>query len=231
MKIKHLFFDLDHTLWDFNKNAHETLTELYHELSLSDYFPSFTEFYTKYIEVNESLWDLYRKKLITKDSLRTIRFSQTFEYFDLHNVALAETLGNEYVRRGPYKSNLFPSCHEVLTDLKSRYHLHIITNGFEEVQAVKMKSSNLNQYFKEIITSEKAGVTKPHPQIFEYALTITGAKATESIMIGDNFEVDCLGAENHGIRAVYFNPEKTIQNKKVSYEIAHLKELLDCFSM
>ena len=151
MKIKHLFFDLDHTLWDFNKNAQETLTELYNELLLSDHFPSFIAFYTKYIEVNDSLWDLYRKKLITKASLRSIRFIRTFEYFDLYNVALAETLGNEYVRRGPYKSNLFPSCHEVLADLKSRYHLHIITNGFYEVQTVKMQYSNLNQYFIEKI--------------------------------------------------------------------------------
>jgi len=229
MKVTHIFFDLDHTLWDFNKNAVETLSELYSELNLGDHLPSFLEFYSKYIEVNESLWDLYRNKGITKASLRTVRFTETFKYFNIDNPSLAEDLGNEYVLRGPYKSHLFPACHEVLSDLKSKYNLHIITNGFEEVQAVKMATSNLTQYFNQIITSEKAGVTKPHSKIFEYALAAAGAKASESIMIGDNFEVDCLGAENVGIAAVYFNPDKLIQNKKVSYEIAHLKELIDLF--
>jgi putative hydrolase of the HAD superfamily len=229
MKIKHIFFDLDHTLWDFNKNAEETLSEIYEELNGSDFIPSFSAFYNTYIEVNERLWGLYRNKKISKASLRTTRFNETFESFNLFNPNLAQKFGDEYVRRGPYKSHLFPDCHKVLSYLKSRYQLHIITNGFEEVQAVKMQSSNLNQYFDQIITSEKAGVTKPHPQIFEYALAASGAKASESIMIGDNFEVDCVGAENSGIAAVYFNPDKLVQNKKVSYEVAHLKELLELF--
>jgi putative hydrolase of the HAD superfamily len=229
MKIKHIFFDLDHTLWDFNKNAEETLSEIYEELNGSDFLPSFSVFYNTYIEVNERLWDLYRNKKICKASLRTVRFNETFEYFNLFNPNLAQKFGDEYIRRGPYKSYLFPYCHEALSYLKSRYQLHIITNGFEQVQAVKMESSNLYQYFDQIITSEKAGVTKPHPQIFEYALAVTGAKASESIMIGDNFEVDCLGAEKLGIKAVHFNPEKIVQNKKVSYKIAHLKELLELF--
>ena len=229
MKIKHIFFDLDHTLWDFNKNAEETLSELYEEFNLSDFFPSFSEFHNTYIEINERLWDLYRNKKISKANLRTVRFNDTFEYFNLHEPNLANKIGNEYIRRGPYKSHLFPSCHETLSYLKSKYCLHIITNGFEEVQTVKMESSNLHQYFDQIITSEKAGVTKPHSQIFEYALVASGAIASESIMIGDNFEVDCVGAENNGISAVYFNPDKMVQNKKVSYRIAHLKELLELF--
>jgi len=224
MKIKHIFFDLDHTLWDFNKNAQETLSELYHELELGSFLPSFKEFYDQYIEVNEGLWDLYRNKEITKESLRTVRFVKTFQYFNIQNDSIANVLGNEYISRGPYKSNLFPFCHEVLAYLKSKYTLHIITNGFEEVQAVKMESSNLYQYFNQIITSEKAGVTKPHPQIFEYALKAANAIASDSIMIGDNFEVDCVGAEKSGKR-FDFNPDKIAQNKKVSYEVAHLKEL------
>ncbi len=229
MKIKHLFFDLDHTLWDFNKNSQETLLELYHEFDLGSILPSFKEFYTKYIEVNDHLWDLYRNRKITKESLRTIRFLKTFLFFEVDNNALAERLGNAYVHRGPYKSNLFPQCHEVLVYLKSKYSLHIITNGFEEVQAVKMQSSNLNQYFTHIITSEKAGVTKPNPQIFEYALSAAKANAAECIMIGDHIEVDCIAAEKLGIKAVHFNPNKLFTNKKVSYEIAHLKELIDLF--
>ena len=204
MKIKHVFFDLDHTLWDFNKNAEETLSELYQEFNLSDFLPSFSEFYNTYIDVNERLWALYRNKKISKANLRTVRFNETFEYFNLHKPNLAKKIGDEYIRRGPYKSHLFPYCHETLSYLKSKYCLHIITNGFEEVQTVKMESSNLHQYFDQIITSE-------------------------SIMIGDNFEVDCVGAEKSGIIAVHFNPDKIVGNKKVSYEIAHLKELLDLF--
>jgi len=110
MKIKHIFFDLDHTLWDFNKNAQETLSELYHELELGSFLPSFKEFYDQYIEVNEGLWDLYRNKEITKESLRTVRFVKTFQYFNIQNDSIANVLGNEYISRGPYKSNLFPFC-------------------------------------------------------------------------------------------------------------------------
>tara|TARA_B110000967_G_C18842273_1_gene540034 strand:+ start:695 stop:1390 length:696 start_codon:yes stop_codon:yes gene_type:complete len=230
MKYKHIFFDLDHTLWDFNKNAHETLTELYRDLKLSSYFPSFSVFYSKYIEINDELWDLYRDNKISKESLRTVRFENTFKFFGIDNFELAQTLGNEYVRIGPYKSNLFEDCHEVLTKLKSNYKLHIITNGFEEVQSIKMKSANLNQYFDQIITSEKAGVTKPHAQIFEYALAAAKAMASQSVMVGDNFEVDCIGAEKSGFTSVFFNPQNLKQNKKVSYEITHLKELLGLFN-
>jgi len=229
MKVKHIFFDLDHTLWDFNKNSKETLFELYDELSLHNHLPSFIEFYNTYIEINEGLWDMYRRKEITKNSLRTVRFAKTFESFTIVNSVLAEKLGDEYVLRGPYKSNLFEGCHEVLSYLKSKYQLHIITNGFEEVQVVKMNSSNLNQYFEQVVTSEMAGVTKPDPQIFKHALALAHAKSTESIMIGDNMEVDCIAAEEEGFRSVYFNPQKVVQNKKVSYEIAHLKELIDLF--
>tara|TARA_B110000977_G_C11041941_1_gene479187 strand:- start:246 stop:935 length:690 start_codon:yes stop_codon:yes gene_type:complete len=229
MNYKHIFFDLDHTLWDFNKNSHETLSELYQDLKLFNYLPSFADFYTKYIEVNDGLWSLYRENKISKEDLRTVRFDHTFKFFGLDEPALTFALGNEYVSRGPYKSNLFDACHEVLASLKSNYKLHIITNGFEEVQAIKMKSANLNQYFDQIITSEKAGETKPHAQIFEYALAAAKAKASESVMIGDNFEVDCVGAEKQGFTSVFFNPHKLKQQKKVSYEIAHLKELLHLF--
>ena len=123
------------------------------------------------------------------------------------------------VLRGPYKSNLFEGCHEVLSYLKSKYQLHIITNGFEEVQVVKMNSSNLNQYFEQVVTSEMAGVTKPDPQIFKHALALAHAKSTESIMIGDNMEVDCIAAEEEGFRSVYFNPQKVVQNKTIHSDI------------
>lgn len=226
MNIKHIFFDLDHTLWDFNKNSKETLAELYTELNLSNYLPSFIDFYNKYLEVNDALWDLYRKNMISKEVLRTVRFLNTFKYFNFFNSELAETLGNEYVARSPHKSNLFEGCHEVLIQLKLKYTLHIITNGFEEVQLIKLRSANLTQYFSHIITSEMAGVTKPNPQIFEHALNAAKAKPDESIMIGDNFEVDCVGAEKLGIKAVFFNPHNIKHSESVSFEIRHLKDLM-----
>jgi len=229
MAIKHLFFDLDHTLWDFNKNSKETLFELFDELSLSTRISSFIAFYDKYIEINEELWDLYRKDKITKDVLRSVRFKRAFKCFGIEDESLAIELGNKYIQRCPLKGNLFADCHSVLESLQSKYLLHIITNGFEEVQEVKMRSCNLDDYFTEIITSEGAGVRKPNPRIFEYAFETSGAKPSESVMIGDSLEVDCIAAEKMGMHAVFFNPEKKFENKKVSYEIAHLKELLEIF--
>ena len=146
--------------------------------------------------------------------------------FGITNNQLALDLGDRYVSSAPYKTHLFPFTHEVLQYLKSKYQLHIITNGFEEVQLIKLRSANLTQYFTHIITSEMAGVTKPHPQIFDYALNAAKAKPEESIMIGDNFEVDCVGAEKRGIKAVFFNPHSEKQNQSVSFEIRYLKELL-----
>ena len=229
MDIKHLFFDLDHTLWDFSKNSKETLFELFEDLSLSTWISSFTAFYDKYIEINDELWDLYRKDKITKLEMRLIRFSRTLEYFGVEDESLALELGDKYIQRCPLKGYLFADCHLVLENLQSKYTLHIITNGFEEVQAVKMSSSNLDDYFTEVITSEDAGVRKPNPRIFEYAFNVSGAKPSERVMIGDSLEVDCIAAEKIGMQAVFFNPEKKLENKKVSYEIAHLKELLEIF--
>lgn len=229
MAIKHLFFDLDHTLWDFNKNSKETLLELFDELSLSSRISSFIAFYDKYIEINEELWELYRKEKITKAELRSVRFKRALKCFGVEDEKLAIELGDKYIQRCPLKGNLFADCHSVLESLQSKYILHIITNGFEEVQEVKMSSCNLNDYFTEIITSEGAGVRKPNPRIFEYAFETSGAKPSESVMIGDSLEVDCIAAEKMGMQAVFFNPEKKLENKKVSYEIAHLKELLEIF--
>ena len=229
MAIKHLFFDLDHTLWDFKKNSKETLFELFNEFSLSNRIPSFKCFYNKYIVINDELWDLYRNDKITKAQLRSLRFKRALKSFGIEDEMLAIQIGEKYIKRCPLKGNLFADCHFVLGILQSKYILHIITNGFEEVQEVKMNSSNLRNYFTEVITSEGAGVRKPNPRIFEYAFKISGAKPSESVMIGDSFEVDCIAAEKMGMQAVFFNPDKKLENEKVSYEIAHLKELLEIF--
>jgi putative hydrolase of the HAD superfamily len=231
MQVQHLFFDLDHTLWDFNKNSKETLCELFDEYNLSERIPSFISFYDKYIEINERLWGLYRDEKITKVKLRSVRFNDTLKYFRVEDEELAREIGEKYIQRCPLRGNLIDGCHQVLKKLQSNYTLHIVTNGFEEVQAVKMSSCNLDDYFTCIITSESAGARKPNRKIFEYALAKSGAKQSESIMIGDSLEVDCISAEEMGMKAVFFNPDgnRNIENKKVSYEVAHLKELLDIF--
>lgn len=230
MPIKHLFFDLDHTLWDFNLNSRETLLEIYNEIELQGLgVYSFDAFYHKYIEINDALWNLYRKDEISKQDLRSTRFYQALLFFGVDDVVLAERIGDAYIKRCPVKVNLLSGCIEVLDYLNKRYQLHIITNGFEEVQHLKIKASNLDQYFQNVITSEQAGVRKPHSDIFTHALNNAGALAHESVMIGDSLEVDCVPAENLGIQSVFFNPEKKAENKKVCYEIAHLKELIDLF--
>lgn len=230
MPIKHLFFDLDHTLWDFKKNSQETLFSIYNYYELSTYTHfSFELFYTRYIEINEGLWALYRQNEVSKEELRSVRFEKTLLSFGVANVELARKIGQAYISECPSKGYLFDSCHEVLQELSSRYKLHIITNGFLETQKVKMQSCDLNKYFDVFVTSELANTRKPNPEIFEYALSRANASPAESIMIGDDIEVDCLPAEKVGMQSVWFNPQKTFSNKKVSYKIAHLKELLDLF--
>lgn len=230
MPVKHLFFDLDHTLWDFKRNSEETLLSIYQKYQLSKYSGvSFELFYKRYIEINEALWSLYRKNEISKENLRSVRFAKTLLSFGIDDEELATKIGDAYIRQCPSKGYLFDSCHQVLQELSSRYTLHIITNGFLETQKVKMQSCDLNKYFDVFVTSEHARARKPNPQIFEYALSKADALPEESIMIGDDIDIDCIPAESLGMQSVWFNPSKMISNKKVSYKIAHLQELLVLF--
>ena len=211
MSIQHIFFDLDRTLWDFEKNSHETLSELYSEHQLERLMDTSTDhFIERYKKINESCWEDYRLGKIDKETLRTIRFRRTFEHFGVQHESLADRLGNAYIERCPLKTNLFPGTFELLDDLSKTHELHIITNGFEEVQHVKMKASGISGYFKVIMTSEKAGCKKPDTDIFIKAMSDAGARAHESLMIGDHYEVDVLGAENVGMKAVLFDPDNNM---------------------
>lgn len=226
-KYKHLFFDLDHTLWDFAKNSRETLEEAFHNFKLNQQGLVFEEFLAQYFKVNDAYWDDYRKGRVTKEELRSGRFYHSFKHFGIDNQKLADDFGDYYIEHSPKKKNVFPNTHETLDFLKNYYQLHIITNGFEEVQFVKLEKSNLAQYFKHIITSEKAGVKKPNAKIFHHALKVASARNKETLMIGDNFEADILGAKKVGIDQVYFNPDKLIQQEKATYEIEDLIELIE----
>ncbi|MEI6815024.1 MAG: YjjG family noncanonical pyrimidine nucleotidase [Bacteroidota bacterium] len=228
MKYRHIFFDLDHTLWDFDKNCHETLTELYHHFQLDRHGISSIEHFIKtYLNRNEMMWEQYRFGKIDKETLRNKRFDYTFYDLEIDNEILARNLSDEYVLRSPYKTNLFPGTHEALSYLKEKYILHIITNGFKETQFIKMNSTNLTDYFSEIILSEDTGFKKPDPRIFFHSLEKADAKVEESLMVGDNLEADIAGARSAGMDQVYFNPKRVPHQQETTYEIHSLMELLE----
>jgi putative hydrolase of the HAD superfamily len=226
MKYRHLFFDLDHTLWDFEKNANETLHTLYERHSLAR-FGTFTvdEFVRVYSDINHALWRMYQSNKITQPQLRDLRFSRTLTKLGVPDDQMPPNISAEFTDILPLKSAVFPYTHEVLDYLKPNYRLHLITNGFNDVQGIKLASSNLAHYFEEVITSEQSGCLKPDPRMFRHALDRTGATAAESLMIGDNLECDVLGAFNAGIDQVYFNPDKRRHFAQITHEISCLSEL------
>lgn len=229
---KHIFFDLDRTIWDFDKNAEETISELFVEFNLKQIgVDSFDDFFSKYEEINEQCWELYRNGQLAKHQLRSIRFEKTLSYFYVEDEILAERLGVTYLKRCPLKTNLINGSHEVLTALKEKFQLHIITNGFEETQHIKLKSCALNQYFDVIVTSEKAQAKKPYPAIFDFALSAANSSINESIMIGDDYIADVHGAHEFGLESIWFNRDSK-QKKSLpdsSREINDLSELLPLF--
>jgi putative hydrolase of the HAD superfamily len=226
---RHLFFDLDHTLWDFETNANETLAQLFEEYELARHgLFTFAEFSQRYSEVNQALWRLYQSNKVTQQQLREARFSRTLTRLGLAEADIPVDISARFTTILPRKAAVFPHTHEVLAYLKNKgYHLHLITNGFEDVQHIKLTSSGLTDYFEEVITSEHSGHLKPDPRMFAHALARTGATAAESLMVGDNLECDVLGAYNAGIDQVYFNPDKRRHFAQTTYEISSLAELRD----
>ncbi|MDJ0367895.1 YjjG family noncanonical pyrimidine nucleotidase [Hymenobacter sp. H14-R3] len=224
---RHLFFDLDHTLWDFETNANETLEQLFTDYDLARHgLFTLAEFSQRYSEVNHALWRLYQSNKVTQKQLREVRFSRTLTRLGVAEADIPADISARFTDILPYKSAVFPHTHEVLTYLKKKdYRLHLITNGFEDVQRIKLVSSQLAAYFEEVITSEHSGFLKPDPRMFAHALARTGATAPESLMVGDNLECDVLGAYNAGIDQVYFNPAKRRHFAETTYEISSLDEL------
>ncbi len=225
-KIKHIFFDLDRTLWDFEKSAEQAFEEIYdHHKLFEKGIPSVKEFHNNYTIHNNKLWDQYRKGEIKKEILRGLRFRLTLNDFGIVDEELGEKIGDDYVRLSPLKVNLFPYSIEILEYLYPKYKLHIITNGFSEVQYTKLKTSGMDKYFLEVITSEEAGVKKPNSEIFEFAFKKAGALAKESIMIGDDYEVDIIGARNVDMKQIFFDPDKKTGKNGSTYYINCLREI------
>lgn len=225
--IKHIFFDLDHTIWDFDRNAEETLMELFEHYKLPDLgLSSPQNFIQTYTENNHLLWAEYHLGKITKETLRSQRFSKTFIQLGVKPELVPHQFEEDYVRISPTKTNLFEGSEKVLAYLQKKYSLHIISNGFKETTLTKMALSGLNPYFKNVIISEDVGVNKPDKRVFEYALQKAGASKEESIMIGDSLEADVRGAQDFGMRAIFFNPLNRDKPADVVWEITHLEELL-----
>ena len=222
----HILLDLDRTLWDFDTNALEALTEILENLDLlNKSIPTIEAFVDEYIDINEYYWELYRQKKITKEHLRVIRFEKALGKFGIEDKSISRKMGDAYIEISPRKINLIPNTIEILDYLSDKYHLHIITNGFEEVQFIKMRHSDLEKYFKTITTSEAAGVKKPHPNIFKHALQLANAHPNECIMIGDDLHIDVKGAKDLDIHQVYFNPTGKDHDENPTHEIKDLIEL------
>jgi putative hydrolase of the HAD superfamily len=231
MPYKHLFFDLDHTLWDFEMNAKETFAELYKLYALKEKgIDDFDLFFSRYSFHNNRLWDRYTRGFIKQEELRWKRVWLTLLDFKIADENLAKQLAVAFLDGLPNRKNLFPYTIEILEYLKNKnYVLHLITNGFESIQHNKLKYSNLTNYFNEIVTSEKAGCLKPNKEIFEFALNIAKANIKESIMIGDNIEADIRGAMNAGFDTIFVNHINAETDVKPTYIIHHLKELENIF--
>ena len=227
MAYKDLFFDLDHTLWDFETNSKETIQELYTTHRLAELgIVDFDGFYATYSAHNHRLWDRYTKGFIKQEELRWKRVYLSLLDFKVANEALAKEMSQAYLEILPNKKHLFPYTIEILDYLKQKdYKMHLITNGFESVQFKKIQNSGLQDYFIEVVTSEASNSLKPHKDIFEYALKNAKASVAESIMIGDNESADIQGGINMGMDTVFVNHIQAIPTIPATYTITHLKEL------
>jgi putative hydrolase of the HAD superfamily len=231
MPYKDLFFDLDHTIWDFELNSKETLWDLHLKYALETRgINNFDEFYSKYSVHNHKLWDRYTKGYIKQEELRWKRIYLSLLEYKIADEALSKEMSVDYLTILPNKKNLFPYTIEILEYLKSKnYSMHLITNGFESVQFKKIKNSNIAQYFTEVITSEASNSLKPHKEIFDYALKVSNAKLETSIMIGDNESADIQGAINIGMDSIFVNHLQVVPTVPATHTITHLKELENIF--
>ncbi|GGZ79280.1 YjjG family noncanonical pyrimidine nucleotidase [Algibacter mikhailovii] len=217
--IKDVFFDLDHTLWDFDKNSALTFEKIF---SLNNIEVPLQEFVSHYEPINLKYWKLYREGLIEKEDLRFVRLNETFQAINYKiEEHIIYKLSEDYITYLTSFNYLFENTHDILDYLSLNYNLHIITNGFDEVQHKKLTNSNIIKYFKTVTNSEMVGVKKPNPKIFKYALNSAKANISQSIMIGDSYEADILGAMDVGMNVVFFDTRKT----KISEDVIQIDAL------
>jgi putative hydrolase of the HAD superfamily len=206
MKIKNItdvFFDLDHTLWDFDKNSALTFEKIF---EINEIEVEINKFLDIYLPINLNYWKLYREDKVSKETLRFGRLNDAFLALEVEvGREVVDKLSDDYIEHLSSFNHLFDNTFEILDYLNENYSLHIITNGFDEVQHKKMAKSNILHYFNTVTNSEMVGVKKPNPKIFNYALDLANTKAETSIMIGDSFEADILGAKNIGMDVIFFD--------------------------
>ncbi len=220
MNINHIFFDLDHTLWDFEKNSAQTFGFIFKENNID---VSLNDFLSRYIPINHQYWKLYREDKVSKPELRYKRLKESFDGLKYEiSDRMIDHLATVYIDNLPNYNSLFNGAIEILEYLSPNYQLHMITNGFEEVQLKKMKNSKIHHYFDQIITSEDVGVKKPNAKIFHHALALANAKPEKSMMIGDNLEADIIGAQKVGLQTILFHEEKPFDNQTI-----HVSNLIE----
>ena len=223
--VTDIFFDLDHTLWDFEKNSGLAFNEIFIELN----FPFSLDVFLKlYNPINHAQWKLYRENKITQEDLRFNRLNKTFEKLNYSaSIGLIDKISEQYITYLSTFPHLFEGAIELLEVLKNRVRLHIITNGFDKVQQFKIENSGIESFFEFVFTAEKVGFKKPHPEIFIQSLKTVNTTAEASIMIGDSFEADILGALNQGMQAIHFNSHNEEVHAKcpIVYSLAELKAL------
>jgi putative hydrolase of the HAD superfamily len=223
--VTDIFFDLDHTLWDFEKNSGLAFNEIFIELNFPFSLDVFLKFYNP---INHAQWKLYRENKITQEDLRFNRLNKTFEKLNYSaSIGLIDKISEQYITYLSTFPHLFEGAIELLEALKSRFRLHIITNGFDKVQQFKIENSGIKSFFEFVFTAEKVGFKKPHPEIFIQSLKTVNTTAEASIMIGDSFEADILGALNQGMQAIHFNSHNEEVHTKcpIVYSLAELKAL------
>ena len=228
-KYQHIFFDLDNTLWDFDKSSILAFDKIYEIFNLINYgIPNAKDFHKTYFDHNNRLWEQYRQGKIDKEFLKTERFRLPLNDYGIVNEKLAIDLGESYTDLAARLVALVPNTMETLTYLKEKnYKIHLITNGFLEVQSIKMKASGLDTMIDYSFVSEVVGFKKPDHRIFHHAINEVGGSIENSVMIGDDLSVDIIPAKEIGMTHIYFNRKKISHNEKLDYEIYDLIEICD----
>lgn len=228
MPYKNLFFDLDDTLWAFSQNARDTYEEMYQKYEYGRFFDSFEHYYELYNRRNLELWTEYANGQITKQELNRQRYLYPLECVGAGDATLAKAYEEDALSAIPTKKKLMPHAREILEYLAPKYNLYILSNGFQELQFRKMRSSDIDKYFKKIVLSDDIGVLKPWPEIFHFALSATQSELRDSLMIGDSWENDITGAAGVGMHQVYYNVSSNARLPFApTYHISNLKELMN----
>jgi len=219
--VKDIFFDLDHTLWDFDKNSMLAFKRVFKKFKITIEFDAFLKIYEP---INVEYWKKYREDKVSKENLRRGRLIDSFNFFDLiYTTEKIDKIADAYIQELPNDNHLFEGAVEILDYLTLKYKLHIITNGFEEVQYKKLKNSGIVHYFSTVTTSEEVGVKKPNSKVFLTALKKANSIPEESVMIGDSLEADILGANNIGMQTIFYN----YRNESISKEIKSIDSLIE----